>query len=236
MKSITKVAAILLLTIGAAACSGDEEPAEDTTPEETPVEEAATPEPEPAAEEAAAPEEAPAGEVAAPGEAAVDGDGAVVAALTDPLEDTLYIELECGRVVIEMLPELAPLHVERIKTLTREGFYDGLTFHRVIDGFMAQTGDPLGTGFGASQLPDLPAEFNNEQFVRGAVGMARGTNPNSANSQFFIMFDRWASLDGQYTLWGHVTEGMECVDQIKRGEPVIDPDIILTMRVAADVQ
>lgn len=261
MKPITKIAAILLLSVGVAACSGDDEPADDTTPAETPVEEnlasapaepddAAAPEDEATPEAAptddaapgeeapadeAAPDEAAEGAAAAPDEAA-PAEGAVAALADDPLENTLYIELECGRVVIEMLPEIAPLHVERIKTLARDEFYDGLTFHRVIEGFMAQTGDPLGNGMGASPLPDVRAEFSDEPFVRGAVGMARGSNPNSANSQFFIMFTRYPSLDGQYTLWGHVTEGMECVDEINRGEPPANPDVMLTVRVAADVQ
>src|ERR1041384_3475151 len=135
----------------------------------------------------------------------------------DP-ENTLLLELESGPVTIKLRPDLAPQHVERIKTLAREGFYDGVVFHRVIEGFMAQGGDPTGTGTGGSKLPDLPAEFTNKRkFLRGTCGMARTSNPNSANSQFFIMFAPAPHLDGQYTIWGQVVEGMEFVDQIKRG-------------------
>lgn len=136
-------------------------------------------------------------------------------------ENTLYFDLKDGRVTIQLLPELAPKHVERIKTLVRQGFYDGTPFHRVIEGFMAQGGDPTGTGTGGSQLPDLPAEFSppaKARYLRGTCGMARTQNPNSANSQFFIMFAPAPSLDGQYTIWGRVTAGMEVVDKIKRGQ------------------
>ncbi|HEY7382508.1 MAG TPA: peptidylprolyl isomerase [Beijerinckiaceae bacterium] len=152
---------------------------------------------------------------------------------TDP-ENTLILETTKGRVVIALRPDLAPNHVERIKTLARQGFYDGVPFHRVIEGFMAQTGDPTGTGTGGSDLPDLKAEFNREPHVRGTVSMARTNAPHSANSQFFICFDDAGFLDNQYTVWGNVVEGMDNVDQIKRGEPVRDPDRIVTMRVAAD--
>jgi cyclophilin family peptidyl-prolyl cis-trans isomerase len=151
----------------------------------------------------------------------------------DP-ENTLIIETTKGRVVIELRPDLAPGHVERIKTLARQGFYDGVPFHRVIEGFMAQTGDPTGTGSGGSDLPDLKAEFNAEPHVRGTVSMARTNAPNSANSQFFICFDDSTFLDNKYTVWGKVVEGMDNVDQIKRGEPVRDPDRIVSMRVMAD--
>jgi len=151
------------------------------------------------------------------------------------LENTLYLQLKDGRVVIEMLPEKAPGHVARIKELAREGFYDGVVFHRVIDGFMAQTGDPTGTGMGGSDKPNLKAEFNDEPHVRGTVSMARAGDPNSANSQFFICFDDARFLDGQYTAWGRVVEGMEFVDNIKRGEPPADPDKIISLKVAADV-
>lgn len=152
----------------------------------------------------------------------------------DP-ENTLYLDLKDGRVVIELLPQVAPKHVERIKTLTRQGFYDGIVFHRVIDRFMAQTGDPTGTGMGGSKLPDVPAEFSDsESFTRGAVGMARSQNPDSANSQFFISFEDSMFLDGEYTLFGRVVKGMEFVDEIKRGEPPVDPDRIVRMQVAAD--
>lgn len=152
-------------------------------------------------------------------------------------EDTLYLDLEKGRVTIQMLPERAPAHVERIKELTREGFYNGVVFHRVIDGFMAQTGDPTGTGTGGSNKPDLPAEFTNYQYKRGTIGMARTADPNSANSQFFICFtdDGCSFLTGQYTVWGQVVDGMEYVDQIAQGEPPANPDKVVKMTVAADV-
>jgi cyclophilin family peptidyl-prolyl cis-trans isomerase len=144
------------------------------------------------------------------------------------------LETTKGRVVIELRPDLAPGHVERIKTLARKGFYDGIAFHRVIEGFMAQTGCPNGTGTGGSDLPDLKAEFNAEPHVRGVCSMARTSAPHSANSQFFIVFDDARFLDKQYTVWGKVTEGMDNVDKIKRGEPVRDPDRIVSMKVAAD--
>lgn len=156
------------------------------------------------------------------------------------LENTLYIDLKYGRVVIEMLPQIAPAHVERIKTLARQKFYDGIVFHRVIDGFMAQTGDPTGTGMGGSKLPDLKAEFSDEPHVRGALSMARAANPNSANSQFFIVTHDSRFLDSQYTVWGRVTKGMEYVDKIKKGDgkngSVSTPDVMLKVRVAADVE
>ena len=152
---------------------------------------------------------------------------------SDP-ENTLVLETTKGRVVIALRPDLAPGHVERIKTLARQGFYDGVAFHRVIDGFMAQTGCPHGSGTGGSDLPDLKAEFNAEPHVRGTVSMARTNAPNSANSQFFICFDDARFLDKQYTVWGNVVDGMDHVDQIKRGEPVRDPDRIVSMRVMAD--
>jgi len=151
----------------------------------------------------------------------------------DP-ENTLILETSKGRVVIALRPDLAPNHVERIKTLARQGFYDNVVFHRVIDGFMAQTGDPTGTGTGGSKLPDLKAEFSAEPHVRGVCSMARASAPNSANSQFFICFGDARFRDKQYTVWGRVVEGMENVDKIKRGEPVRDPDRIVTMRVMAD--
>lgn len=156
-------------------------------------------------------------------------------------ENTLYLDLKDGRVVIRLRPDLAPKHVERIKTLTRKGFYDGLKFHRVIDGFMAQTGDPRGDGTGGSTLPNVPAEFNAMPFARGVLGMARSQNPDSANSQFFITFADAPWLNGQYTAFGEVVEGMEFVDRIKKGSKaangsVTDPDVIVRMRVAADAQ
>jgi peptidylprolyl isomerase len=157
-----------------------------------------------------------------------------MAAIKDP-ENTLIMETTKGKVVIALRPDLAPQHVERIKKLAREGFYDGIVFHRVIDGFMAQTGCPQGTGTGGSKYPNLPAEFNAEKHVRGVCSMARAQNPNSANSQFFICFDDASFLDKQYTVWGKVIEGMENVDKIKRGEPVQNPDKIKSLKVAADV-
>ncbi|MBX6374184.1 MAG: peptidylprolyl isomerase [Acetobacteraceae bacterium] len=156
-------------------------------------------------------------------------------------ENRLRLELKDGVVMIELLPDLAPLHVERIKTLTRRGFYDGTPFHRVIEGFMAQGGDPTGTGTGGSDLPNLPAEFSppsKARFVRGTCGMARTSDPNSANSQFFIMFAPAPYLDGQYTIWGRVVSGMEVVDRIKRGAgqhgQVRDPDRIQRATIVAD--
>jgi peptidylprolyl isomerase len=158
----------------------------------------------------------------------------------DP-QNTLYMDLKQGRVVILLLPDVAPKHVERIKTLARQGFYDGTPFHRVIDGFMAQGGDPTGTGMGGSKLPNLPPEFSQLHFVRGVLGMARASDPGSANSQFFIMFAPAPSLDGQYTIWGRVVSGMQYVDEIKKGtgpngQVLGEPDRIVHLRVAADVK
>ena len=151
--------------------------------------------------------------------------------------DTLVLELKSGKVEIALRPDLAPKHVERITTLANQGFYDGIVFHRVIDGFMAQTGDPTGTGRGGSELPDLQAEFSAAPFDRGVLGMARSQSPNSANSQFFIMFDEGHFLNNQYTVFGKVTSGMEHVDAIKKGSKaqngaVSDPDKIIKMRTA----
>ena len=165
---------------------------------------------------------------------------ASTAANLDP-ENTIYLDLKDGRVVIQLRPDLAPKHVARIKELTRAGFYDGLKFHRVIDGFMAQTGDPNGDGTGGSTLPDLKAEFTNANFGRGTIGMARAQSPNSANSQFFICFDDCSFLNGQYTVWGQVVSGMEFVDKIKKGDEadngtVANPDKIVKMQVAADAK
>jgi peptidylprolyl isomerase len=157
-----------------------------------------------------------------------------MATYDDP-ENTLLIETTQGPVVIAMRPDVAPNHVAHIKKLAREGFYDGIVFHRVIDGFMAQTGDPTGTGTGSSKYPNLKQEFNSEPHVRGTASMARAQNPDSANSQFFICFDDASFLDRQYTVWGKVIEGMENVDKIKRGEPVRDPDKMVSVKVAADV-
>jgi peptidylprolyl isomerase len=154
-------------------------------------------------------------------------------AIKDP-ENTLIIETTKGKVVIALRPDLAPKHVERIKQLAREKFYDGIVFHRVIDGFMAQTGCPQGRGTGSSKHPNLPAEFNAEPHVRGVCSMARSSMPNSANSQFFICFDDARFLDKQYTVWGKVIEGMENVDKIAKGEPPRSPDKMISVRVAAD--
>lgn len=151
----------------------------------------------------------------------------------DP-ENTLLIDTETGRVTIRLRPDLAPQHVDRIKELAREGFYDGVAFHRVIPGFMAQGGCPNGTGTGGSSKPNLPAEFSREPHVRGICSMARTNNPNSANSQFFICFDDATFLDGQYTVWGEVTGGMEHIDALPKGEPPRTPGKIVSMKVAAD--
>ena len=155
-----------------------------------------------------------------------------MADIRDP-ENTLLLDITHGRVVIEMMPDEAPGHVARIKELVREGFYDGVVFHRVIDGFMAQTGDPTGTGRGGSGQK-LAAEFNREPHLRGTVSMARARDPNSADSQFFICFDDATFLDRKYTAWGRVIDGMDNVDKIKRGEPVDNPDKIVKVQVAAD--
>ncbi|WP_085124239.1 peptidylprolyl isomerase [Tistlia consotensis] len=158
----------------------------------------------------------------------------------DP-ENTLIMQLKDGPVTIELFPDVAPHHVERIKKLTREGFYDGLKFHRVIEGFMAQTGDPRGDGTGGSDLPDLKAEFSRIPFERGTLGMARAQSPDSANSQFFIVFQRSDWLDGQYTVFGQVIDGMDKVDLIKKGDRsanglVRNPDVIEWMKVQADIK
>ncbi|MGK2911053.1 MAG: peptidylprolyl isomerase [Sphingobium sp.] len=147
-------------------------------------------------------------------------------------DETLTLTLDTGDVVIKLRPDLAPGHVERITTLAKEGFYDGVVFHRVIPGFMAQGGDPTGTGMGGSKLPDIKAEFSKEKHVRGVCSMARSSNPNSANSQFFICFDDAGFLDGQYTVWGEVTEGMDNVDALPKGEPPRTPGKIVKATVA----
>jgi peptidylprolyl isomerase len=149
-------------------------------------------------------------------------------------ENTLNLELSTGPVTIKLRPDLAPGHVERIKELAREGFYDGVVFHRVINRFMAQGGDPTGTGAGGSDKPDLKAEFSREPHVRGVCSMARTNDPDSANSQFFICFNDIPHLDGQYTVWGEVIEGMENVDALPKGEPPREPGKIVSMKVAAD--
>lgn len=148
------------------------------------------------------------------------------------MAETLTLTVDSGEVVIKLRPDLAPGHVERISTLASEGFYDGVVFHRVIDGFMAQGGDPTGTGMGGSQLPDVKAEFSREPHVRGVCSMARSSNPNSANSQFFICLDDARFLDGQYTVWGEVTSGMEHVDALPKGEPPRAPGKIVKASVA----
>jgi peptidylprolyl isomerase len=164
--------------------------------------------------------------------------GPVLAQGADP-QNTLVMETSKGTVTIALRPDLAPNHAERLKTLAREGFYDGVPFHRVIAGFMAQTGDPTGTGAGGSELPDLKAEFSDAHFGRGIVGMARAQDPDSANSQFFIMYGDVPQLDGQYTVVGEVVSGMDAVDAIKKGDEanngmVDGPDEIVSMKVAAD--
>lgn len=155
-------------------------------------------------------------------------------------DNTLYMDLKDGRVVIELRPDLAPKHVEHIKKLVKEGFYNGLTFHRVIDGFMAQTGDPKGDGTGGSKYPNVPAEFTPTPFKRGTVGAARSSDPNSANSQFFICLDDAPHLNGGYTVWGQVVDGMQLIDQIKKGTEgngrVLDPDKIIKMQLASDAR
>jgi len=156
--------------------------------------------------------------------------------MPDDLENTLILTLDTGPVTVRLRPDLAPSHVARIKELAREGFYDGVVFHRVIDGFMAQGGDPTGSGMGGSPKPNLKAEFSAEPHVRGVCSMARSSNPNSANSQFFICFDDATFLDHQYTVWGEVVSGMEHVDALPKGEPPRQPGKIRSMKVAADVE
>ena len=169
--------------------------------------------------------------------AAVSVAAAVTAAPANAAGDSLVIELKSGKVVVKLRPDLAPKHVERVKTLAAEGFYNGVKWHRVIDGFMAQTGDPTGTGMGGSKLPDLPAEFSKQPYKRGTVGAARTQDPNTANSQFFICFNDsgCAGLTGQYTVWGEVVSGMELVDKIKKGSGgggmVADPDVMVKVSV-----
>ena len=160
---------------------------------------------------------------------------ATPAPVAPDLENVLVLDLSTGgRVTIQMYPTDAPAHVERIKTLTRQGFYNGIVFHRVIDGFMAQTGDPTGTGQGGSELPDLKAEFNRITHLRGTVSMARTNEPDTANSQFFICFQPRFNLDNKYTVFGRVTSGMQFVDAIERGEPPLNPSKVLQASIAAD--
>jgi len=153
----------------------------------------------------------------------------------DP-ENTLVIELKTGRVLVQLRPDLAPKHVARVKQLAKEGFYNNIKFHRVIAGFMAQTGDPTGTGSGGSKHGNLPAEFTQTPFERGTIGAARTNDPNSANSQFFICFTHVPHLNGQYTVWGRVTEGMQFVDQIAKGEPPANPDVMQKVYLLADAK
>lgn len=164
---------------------------------------------------------------------------AFAAPVSDP-QNTVYLDTKHGRIVIRLRPDLAPKTVAQIKTLVKQGFYNGLTFHRVIAGFMAQTGDPTGTGAGGSSLPNLPAEFTSTPFKRGTVGMARTNDPNSANSQFFICLAPAPFLNGKYTVFGEVISGMKVVDQIKKGDPdtgaVVDPDKIVKMQMSADAK
>lgn len=149
-------------------------------------------------------------------------------------QNTIILTLKDGPVTIRLRPDLAPRHVEQIKTLTKRGFYNGIVFHRVIDGFMAQTGDPTGTGTGQSNLPNLAAEFTREPYRVGTVGMARGSAPNTGNSQFFICYEGCGPLTGQYTIWGEVVSGMDAVRKVKRGEPPVNPDKIISMKLLAD--
>jgi peptidylprolyl isomerase len=172
--------------------------------------------------------------------AALAATGSVAHAQAADPQNTLYLDTKDGRITIRLRPDLAPKHVAQIKTLAKQGFYDGIVFHRVIAGFMAQTGDPTGTGSGGSKLPNLPAEFSTTPFKRGTLGMARTQDPNSANSQFFICFGDASFLNGQYTVFGEVTDGMAIVDKIKKGDPqsgsVNGPDKIVKLQLAADAK
>ncbi len=165
---------------------------------------------------------------------------AVAQQANDP-QNTVYLDTKDGRITIRLRPDLAPKHVEQIKTLTKQGFYNGVPFHRVIEGFMAQTGDPTGTGTGKSDLPNIPAEFTQTPYKRGSVGMARSQSPNSANSQFFICYEGCGPLTGQYTVFGEVVAGMDVADKIKKGNAaangvVTNPDKIVKMQLAADAK
>ena len=165
--------------------------------------------------------------------AIIFGATAAQAQINTAPAEKLVLETTKGKIVIALRPDLAPNHVKHIKELASEGFYDGVVFHRVIDGFMAQTGDPTGTGTGGSDKPDLKAEFTDTPYVRGTVGMARTSDPDSANSQFFITFGDAGFLNGQYTVWGQVVEGMDVVDAINKGEPPRKPDSIVSAKVEA---
>jgi len=172
------------------------------------------------------------------GSLAFFGGSREAARAASDLDNTVYMDTKDGRITILLRPDLAPKHVEQIKTLTKRGFYNGIVFHRVIDGFMAQTGDPTGTGTGGSDLPNIKAEFSKEPFKRGTVGMARSSDPNSANSQFFICFGDASFLNNKYTVVGQVVAGMDVVDKIKKGAGgdgmVTSPDKIVKMQLAAD--
>jgi cyclophilin family peptidyl-prolyl cis-trans isomerase len=172
--------------------------------------------------------------------AVLAGSAAAQQPSADP-QNTIYLDTKDGRITIRLRPDLAPRHVAQIKTLTKQGFYNGVPFHRVIEGFMAQTGDPTGTGTGKSDLPNIPAEFTSTQYRRGSVGMARSASPDSANSQFFICYDGCGPLTGQYTLFGEVVAGMDVVNKIKKGDrsangAVQSPDRIVRMQLAADAR
>jgi peptidylprolyl isomerase len=172
--------------------------------------------------------------------AVLAGSAAAQQPSADP-QNTIYLDTKDGRITIRLRPDLAPRHVAQIKTLTKQGFYNGVPFHRVIEGFMAQTGDPTGTGTGKSDLPNIPAEFTSTQYRRGSVGMARSQSPDSANSQFFICYEGCGPLTGQYTLFGEVVAGMDVVDKIKKGSrnangAVQNPDRIVRMQLAADAR
>jgi peptidylprolyl isomerase len=169
------------------------------------------------------------------------GLGPAAAQQANDPQNTIYLDTKDGRITIRLRPDLAPKHVEQIKTLTKQGFYNNVPFHRVIEGFMAQTGDPTGTGTGKSDLPNVPAEFTQTPYKRGSVGMARSQSPNSANSQFFICYEGCGPLTGQYTVFGEVVSGMDVADRIKKGDKaangtVTNPDRIVKMQLAADAR
>lgn len=172
------------------------------------------------------------GQIAAPAPGAQAGGALTTGAVGNDAANTAILELKTGKVTIRLRPDLAPKHVERFKMLANEGFYNGLKWHRVIPGFMAQTGDPQGTGGGGSKYPDLPAEFSAAAFERGTLGAARTNDPNSANSQFFITFTHTPHLNGQYTIFGQVVDGMQHVDQIAKGEPPPKPDVVVKLYMA----
>ena len=221
---------LLLAAITLAACQPTTRPAETAS---------TTPPPQQQAE--IDPNSSPAGLAPEPGQPATGQPIQTAPAATANSADAniVFLDTKDGRITIRLRPDLAPVHVERIKTLVKRGFYDGIVFHRVIDGFMAQTGDPTGTGRGGSDLPDLKAEFSSTPFTRGTLGMARSQSPDSANSQFFIMFADGDFLNGQYTVFGEVVDGMDVVDKIKKGDrasngAVANPDKIIKMQMKSD--